>query len=300
MTKLDRLFAILLHLHARRRVRAQDLAQKFEVSERTIYRDMKALGEMGIPITALAGTGYALMEGFQLPPLILSPDEGLALTIGARMFVRYASGKISRHAEVALQKIEAVLPPPTRQHAQTSGQLIEFFPPQHRLNFDSPNIQSVLDAISTRRVLSLRYQDRDERITEREVEPERLNYSDGAWYITGYCRLRASLRSFRLNRVVDLRVTDEKFTPRLIYPTTPILQTVHIRFSKGIISRVRERQHYGFTHEESSDIWVYQVNQFEEITPWIMAFGAQAEVLSPPELRARLRQEAETLIKLLT
>ena len=95
MNRVDRLFGILLQLQQRRRVRAQDLAARFEVSERTIYRDMTALCEVGVPITALPGEGYELMEGYYLRPLVFTPEEAGALSLAAQMFLSQASGRVA-------------------------------------------------------------------------------------------------------------------------------------------------------------------------------------------------------------
>ena len=115
MNRVDRLFGILLQLQQRRRVRAQDLAARFEVNERTIYRDISALCEVGVPIAALPGEGYELMEGYYLRPLVFTPDEAGALSLAAQMFLNQASGRIAATGQAALAKISAVLPETTRQ-----------------------------------------------------------------------------------------------------------------------------------------------------------------------------------------
>ncbi|MCU0464118.1 MAG: YafY family transcriptional regulator [Anaerolineae bacterium] len=301
MNRIDRLFATLLLLYARRRVRAEELAERFAVTERTVYRDMKSLIEAGVPVVSMPGIGYGLVEGFQLPPLALSPNEAVALTIGARMFLQQATGSIYRDAETALQKVENVLPPSVKNNAQTLAASIDFIAPQNRLDFDQPTVRALVSATLNRRVVRLRYRDREGWASEREIEPMRLSYSDGGWYISAYCRLRAGLRSFRLSRIEQAEVSAESFTPRLFLPSPlPQQHTIHIRFAPGADVRATERPHYGFVRIEAGDIWVYQVNQFEEIIPWVMAFGAQAEVISPPDLRAHLRAEAQKLINLLT
>ena len=118
MNRVDRLFGILLQLQHRRRVRAQDLAAIFEVSERTVYRDMTALSEVGVPIIALPGEGYELMEGYYLRPLVFTPDEASALSLAAQMFMSQASGRVAAAAHLALAKLTAVLPAATRAARQ--------------------------------------------------------------------------------------------------------------------------------------------------------------------------------------
>src|SRR5262245_33759427 len=105
MNRVDRLFGILLQLQQRWRVRAQDLAARFEISERTIYRDMTALSEVGVPIAALPGERYELMEGYYLLPLVFTPNEAGALSLAAQMFISQSSGRVASAGQAALAKI---------------------------------------------------------------------------------------------------------------------------------------------------------------------------------------------------
>lgn len=114
MNRIDRLFAILLELQHKRRVRAQDLARQFEISKRTIYRDMSALNQMGIPIASLPGKGFELVEGFYLPPLMLNENEAIALLLGSRLLTQQAAGSVTQAADSALAKIKVTLPEQVR------------------------------------------------------------------------------------------------------------------------------------------------------------------------------------------
>jgi predicted DNA-binding transcriptional regulator YafY len=110
MNRIDRLFAILLTLQHKRRVRAQDLARQFEISKRTIYRDMSALNQMGIPIASLPGEGFELVEGFYVPPLMFKEEEAVALTLGLRLLTQQAAGSLTQSADSALAKIRSYCP----------------------------------------------------------------------------------------------------------------------------------------------------------------------------------------------
>src|SRR5262245_45552183 len=114
MNRIDRLFAILLKLQGKSPITSLDLARSFEVSQRTVYRDIAALSEMGVPVVALPGEGYTLMEGFYLPPLVFTPSEATALFLGARMLALEAAGCLPADAEQALTKIAHILPDKTR------------------------------------------------------------------------------------------------------------------------------------------------------------------------------------------
>jgi predicted DNA-binding transcriptional regulator YafY len=306
MNRIDRLFGILVQLQHRRRVRAQDLAAVFEVSERTIYRDMTALSEVGVPIVALPGEGYELMEGYYLRPLVFTPDEAGALSLAAQMFISQASGRVAVAGQHALAKLAAVLPPATRQQVDVLVKMIQFALPPTRFNLDDVRLTLFQQAITEQRRVFLRYHSytRDE-ITERVVEPRELTFSGEAWYLSGFCHLRQAERGFRLDRIDAWHLLDETFVPRTVAapPSEPIV--ARIRFSPHMVRWVRERQHYGFQREETTpqDIGVtmiYQVDTLQELLPWLLGWGAAAEALDPPALRAAQRDEVARLLEILT
>ncbi len=306
MNRIDRLFGILLQLQHRRRVRAQDLAAIFEVSERTIYRDMTALSEVGVPIVALPGEGYELMEGYYLRPLVFTPDEASALSLAAQMFMSQASGRVAAAAHLALAKLTAVLPTATRQQVDVLVKMVQFVLPPTRFNLDDKRLILFQQAITQQRRLFLRYHSytRDET-TERVVEPLRLTFSGEAWYLSGYCLLRQAERDFRLDRIDAWQLLDETFAPRTFSapPSEPIV--ARVRFAPHMVRWVRERQHYSFQQEEtapadSGAIMIYRVDSLQELMPWLLSWGAAAEALEPPELRMALRNEAAGLVEILT
>jgi predicted DNA-binding transcriptional regulator YafY len=124
MNRIDRLFAILLTLQHKRRVRAQDLADQFEISKRTVYRDMSALNQMGVPISALPGEGFELVEGYYIPPLMFNENEAIALLLGSRLLTQQTAGSITPGAESALAKIKVALPEQVRGRVEALTNII--------------------------------------------------------------------------------------------------------------------------------------------------------------------------------
>ena len=302
MNRIDRLFAITVLLQARRRVRAADLAALFEVSERTIYRDMNALNETGIPVISTPGEGYELSEGFYLPTVQLTPEEAKALFLGAEMLKAQAGGVLLGHVESALAKIVDSLPEAVSAEAARLVEILRFFVQPGRMDFEDPRLLVFQQAIHEKRVIWIRYHSyNQDEITQREIEPEALHYNDGTWYVSGYCRLRREPRGFRLSRVEELRLQAETFLPRKMFaaPTIPI--TMRVRFSASIIRWVRERQHYAFISEEADEqgegvVMTYRVQNLRELRPWLLSWGAGAELLSPQEARAEIRAELSRLL----
>jgi len=307
MNRMDRLFGLVVLLQARKRLRADDLAAEFGVSRRTIYRDIFALNEAGVPIVSLPGEGYELMEGYFLPPLVFTAAEASALVLGARLLQKQAAGRIARDGGQATAKLSAALPPRIREEVDGLAGVIDFFSESARFDLDDPRLMTLQQAIREQRVVHLRYHTRErDQLTERDVEPSRLTYGGGAWYLEGYCRLRGGPRSFRLERIEALTLQPDRFErrPSLSDPADGPSILVRVCVDGHAVRWVRERQHYGFVSEErdSSDpqasaIMSYQVRAMSEIVPWLRGWGAAIEVLSPPELRSAMREEARRIIE---
>ncbi|GAB4454008.1 MAG: YafY family protein [Anaerolineae bacterium] len=306
MNRIDRLFATLLILQ-QKRTTAQALADKFEISQRTVYRDIAALSEMGVPIVALPGEGYELMEGFYLPPLLFTPAEATALFLGGKMLIQHAAGSVADAAQQALAKIKVALPAQTRKQALNLTGIIEFISPRERINLDDKHLLLLQQAIQQRTVVAMHYRNYQDQPTERDIEPYALSYADDAWYVSGYCRLRREVRTFRLSRIEQLRRRDATFAPRrsVSAPADERGLVVRVRFVAQVMPRVRERQHYAFESEtpepdRSAVIVTYRVSQADEILPWLLGWGVAAELLEPAELRAELRREVEKMLNMLT
>lgn len=300
MNRIDRLFGILLLLQSKRKIRAEDIARKFEVTERTVYRDMAALMELGIPISAQTGEGYSLMDGYFLPPLIFTPEEAQALFLGIKMLE--SSGNLSKASADARTKLQTALSPRLLKQITPLVEAIEFFSEKGRYDLSNPHLRLFLQAIREKRCIYLGYLAwGNESKTERIVEPFSLTFGNGAWYLNAFCRLRQDIRSFRFDRIENLRLLDESFSADHEPKANPAPQQhVSVRFPQALLRRVYERQHYAFVSEEEIDadrIFHYQVHKLSEIRSWLLGWGADVEILTPLELRQSIREEAEKWLR---
>lgn len=210
MRRADRLFEIVQQLRGDRLVTAQSLADKLEVSVRTIYRDVRDLQTAGVPIDGEAGVGYLLRPGFQLPPLMFTLSEIEALIVGARMVQAWAGKGLSAAAAEALVKIGAVVPP---ERMRTAERVAIFAP---GMKFDEA-MRTRFDlfalAIEQRRKAFFAYQTLDGEGSERTVRPLALAFWGGTWTLAAWCELRDDFRTFRLDRAENVEVTEDRFTP---------------------------------------------------------------------------------------
>ena len=303
MNRTDRLMAILLDLQARGEVRAADLAERFEVSVRTIYRDMEGLAEGGVPLVATPGKGYRLIEGYFLPPLSLTGAEAGVLVLGAEFVRERVDPELGRAAEEALRKLESILPAEQRQRLDHWRRELNF--PRSR-HVDQELLGPIRVALQERRVLRLLYHAyRRPEPESRDVEPISLYFLAEAWHLAAYCRSRQAQRFFRLDRIDQLLVLDEGFvqTERHLAPwrtDPPILAEARVRFDPSAVRWVRERQHYLFLREEGDlfgSIFVYAVRDEHALVGWLLGWGTLAELIDPPELRTVLADVARAIVE---
>jgi predicted DNA-binding transcriptional regulator YafY len=208
MRRADRLFQIVQQLRHERLVTAAKLARHLEVSERTIYRDIADLIGAGVPIEGEAGVGYRVGKGFELPPLMFDHAEVQALVLGARMVEGWADEDLRRAARSVLAKVEAVLPSSRRKMVQdTALYALSFHVPEEARERLGP----LRRAIDERHKVSFDYEDRQGRSSGRVVRPLGLFFWGATWTLGAYCELRQDHRSFRLDRIVNLAVTEDAF-----------------------------------------------------------------------------------------
>jgi predicted DNA-binding transcriptional regulator YafY len=208
VNRTDRLYALVeeLRAYAPRPRTARELADRFEVSVRTIERDLGALLEAGVPIYATPGPGggYALDKAHTLPPVNFTPEEATALAIA---LARPAASPLGESLRSALHKVVAAMPSAAADAAQRLAGRVALLP--HASDTSPPAARTVEQALIASRVLEIDYEDKNGERSHRQVEPAALVGSGEAWYLVGYCRLRSGGRSFRLDRIVGAALTDE-------------------------------------------------------------------------------------------
>ena len=210
MRRADRLFQIVQYLRGGRLVTAAMLGERLEVSERTIYRDIADLQSTGVPIDGAAGVGYVMRNGYDLPPLMFTRDEIVALVAGIRMVKSWGGISMARAAAEALVKIELVLPEAERKRAATTH---IFAPPMELSDDVRAAIDRLEKAIAAFDIVSFGYQDQQGATTQRRVHPLGLWFWGKVWTLVAWCETRQDFRMFRLDRTTGLATTGEQFKP---------------------------------------------------------------------------------------
>jgi len=210
MRRADRLFRIVEHLKTRKRVvRAQEIAERMEVSQRTIYRDIADLQMSGIPIIGEAGVGYMLDKTHILQPFIFNTEELEALILGAQMVQSWGDDKLAKASAATIDKIGSVLP--KKFNEEISGAFLFSFPTKEKRQ--GTNLMSELRlAIRNKNKLDFFYERADGEASQRTVRPLCLAFFAPSWLLLAWCEKRQDFRNFRLDRIGDLKTSTEKFT----------------------------------------------------------------------------------------
>src|ERR1043165_4028279 len=297
-----------MHLQGRRLVRAEELARHFEVSVRTIYRDIAALGEAGVPIAGEAGVGYSLVRGYHLPPVMLTADEATALFVGAEMVRQFTDASLSAPMSAVLDKLRAVLPPDRQEHVERLAQKTVVVGRLGGTSIDpsaQPWLLSVQRGVALRRILRMTYRGRERSETQRDVEPLGVVCYSGTWHLVGWCRLRNDVRHFRVDRIRTLSVLEEKAPPRPDFSLAKHLEEcmqdhgtlpVRVWFALRVQERARRESHATLIEEKARDggaqFSLYTWSH-EWLAHWLLSFGEEAEAIAPPELREMEGVQAE-------
>ena len=311
MNRIDRISAILIQLQTKKYVTAGEIADRFSISKRTIYRDLKALDEAGIPLGAEAGKGYFLVEGFHLPPVMFTPNEANALLMAGKMVEKFTDKSINRQFESALFKIKSVLPEKEKEFLNDLNSTIQVFYSQTQET--SPGYLSELQlALAQRRTLTIDYrsQYREEHTKNRIVEPLGICFYSMHWHLIAYCRMREEYRDFRIDRISTLRTNDEVYVPqkritlreyfsRLADKTE--LTEVVLRFDKPTAAFLQPiKFYYGFVSEEQVEDkteMIFLVNDLNYFARWLLMYADGTEVVKTEELKNQLHELVKKIEK---
>jgi predicted DNA-binding transcriptional regulator YafY len=214
MRRADRLFRIVQLLRAGRLQTAHGLAQKLQVSDRTIYRDVQDLQLSGVPILGEAGVGYTLRRDYDLPPLMFDHREITALVLGSRMVATWGDAELASAANDALRKIEAVLSPALRDRIDA----VPLYVPGYGLRHQGSArkiLEELRGAIGASQIIAVTYCDEKSQVTERRLRPMALLFWGNVWTLVAWCELRNDFRSFRVDRFQLLQPLQETFAPEL-------------------------------------------------------------------------------------
>jgi len=215
-SRLERLTAIITQLQTKRLITSTMLSEKFGVSVRTIYRDIRALEKSGIPIITQEGRGYSIIEGYRLPPIMFTEKEANALITAEQLLSLNKDKSFVQDLKEAINKIKAVLKLESKEKAELLSSRMFVWERNDEIN-DSNHLSLIQMALTNFNPLKLTYSTDNETVTEREIEPFALvTSSKMGWYLIAWCRLRNDFRTFRLDRMQQIDILTGHFEPHKI------------------------------------------------------------------------------------
>ena len=311
MNRIDRVSAILIHLQSRRVIRASEIAERFNISLRTVYRDIKTLEEAGIPIMGEAGIGYSIMDGYKLPPIMFTREEAISFLTAEKFIENLTDASTANNYKSALYKIKAILKTTEKVHLEEMQNNIAVLKPikQPKIN-DKNHLQILLDGISKKLVLSIDYfANHNQQNTKRNIEPIGVFFKDNNCHLIAFCRLRNDYREFRVDRIDNLYVTDIIFNNE--HPTLQNylnkavkeqkLDLAVILIEKEIYAHLGNQKYYnGFVSEKligSKIEMTFLIESIEGFARWFMMFADNAEIVLPKKLKNRVESIVSKIYK---
>lgn len=311
MNRLDRLTSILTHLQTKRSVTAQELAERYRISLRTVYRDVRSLNEAGVPVVGEPGLGYSLVEGYRLPPVMFTEEEALSFLVAEKIIAQATDRASSSHFQSALFKIKSVLKAAQKDVLEMLGDQIAVIPRPYALPSAVRDraLQLIIQSLSDSSVITLEYTTFEPEVTTRRtVEPVGIYYSFEQWYLIAWCRLRTDYRTFRLDRMTDLKPSEERFNSH--HPSlkeyldavkrqqqlTKVVMDVSLEAVKYL--RV-QKYNQGFvmeTKKENSVEMTFMTCHLEGFARWAIMLGDYIQIIEPEELKSSMH---ELLLKML-
>ncbi|EOZ98397.1 transcriptional regulator, putative [Indibacter alkaliphilus LW1] len=306
MNRVDRLTAILTQLQSKRVVKAKEIAERFGISLRTVYRDIRALEEGGIPVIGEAGMGYSLVDGYRLPPVMFTQDEGRALVLAEKLMSQLSDKGSSQHLNSAMIKIKSVLKNNQKDELESLehqiGVLFHHNPLGNDRNKDYLN--HLLHSLSDKIIVTIIYTTfEEEKTSTRTVEPLGVYFSFGQWYLIAWCRLRKDYRNFRLDRISSLQLGTETYSQKS-HPSlaeylekvrntenlteftieVPFEQEKYLRVQKYNMGLVMESRHKD--HVEMK----FMTSSSEGFVRWLLQMGDSVKLIAPESAKEMMRE----------
>ena len=307
LTRIERISSLLVQLQSKPIVTSADMAQRFGVSLRTIYRDMQTLSEAGVPICGNAGVGYSLVEGYRLPSLMFTKEEAIAFLTAEKIVSQITDVQNSVHFKQGMDKIRAVLKSVDKKFLADMDDSIAIY--KSKQTKDSlPNVmQLLLGAVSDKVQVQIDYIDTAEQVSQRKLESVGITYSYPNWYLMAWCHLRTAYRMFRLDRIRGVKILSDKYTK--VHPPLESLlgcddpqelKEVVLLTSKEVSRQFADRCYFmGLVSEQSLEDGrveqTFRTYSLESIARWVLAHADTTTIVRPVEVKNIIKQIIQKL-----
>ncbi|PSL47983.1 putative DNA-binding transcriptional regulator YafY [Chitinophaga niastensis] len=313
MNRFDRLTAILIHLQSKKLVLAQEMADRFDISLRTVYRDIRSLEQAGVPVIGEKGLGYSIMEGYRLPPVMFTEEEVIAFLMAEKILENHADLQNSERFKSAMFKVKAVLRNAQKKVLEDLEESITVKHKNSEHNYlVNDTLPQLIKAVGEKKTLHLQYAS-EEGTTERDIEPIGIFHEHGTWNAIAFCHLQKVYRHFRMERIFSISFTNKPFHKQ------------HPSLSEYLEKKEKEQQHsfpavidvknemvrylqeqkfnYGFVSEKQGKTHTrltFNAPCIEAFSRWYITFADQASIIEPASLKTLLKDRLLEVLEIIS
>ncbi len=313
MNRIDRLSSMILRLQARRFVSIDEFVDEYDISERTVFRDIKALGEAGVPVGFEKDRGYYIVEGYNVPPIMFTKEEASAILVAGKLLERQGDKSLVQDFDKAQEKVRAVLKTMQHDFVDELEKHIEVVaPPSTAEMYPDKFLLEMKNALVAKKVLAFDYYSNySDTQSHREVEPLGLCHYANHWHLIAHCRKRDDVRDFRADRISKLTSLDETFDPELrpdfkqhIFGlhTNQDLEEVQVLFAHKVARMIGDQKYFnGLIDQEKTEVGVlmtFMVGEMEYFARWLLMFTDSVSVIHSDRLRDKMEQLISQLNKI--
>lgn len=312
MNRIERISAILIQLQSKKIVRAQEIADRFEISLRTVYRDIRSLEETGVPIMGEAGVGYSLVDGYKLPPIMFTKEEAISFLTAEKLVQKFTDQATKNSYNAALYKIKAVLKTGEKSNLESLSEHIEVLTNPRVVHQEHSNtLEPILKGISDNRQIKIQYfTNHSQQKSERIIEPVGIFHSGANWYVVAFCLLRNDYRNFKINRIESLEILENKYHKQ--HPSLKSflektsqerqLEKVVLHVERKILRYLGDEKYFqGFISQTILDDKTIEMTFLTAsligFSRWILYLGEFIEIIEPPTLKAMFIENVKKLSK---
>lgn len=283
------------------------MAKRFNVSLRTIYRDMRTLSEAGVPICGNSGIGYSLVEGYRLPSLMFTKEEAMAFLTAEKIIEQLTDTQNSNYFRQGMDKIRAALRAVDKNYLHEMGDTIAVYKSRNTPESLPNLLQTILSSINDKLIVEIDYANAEGDKSKRALEAVGISYSHPYWYLSAWCHLREEYRMFRLDRIANIKITDRKHSKvhppleSLIGVDDPqCLIKVVLQTSKEVARRQADRCYFMGLTEEKELVngrieQTYMAYSLEPLARWVLANADTTTAVTPVEIKEIMKQIIKNL-----
>ncbi len=314
MNRIDRLTAILIQLQTKRWVTATEIADRYEICQRTVYRDIRALEEAGVPIGAEAGKGYFIVDGYHLPPVMFTREEAGAMLIAGKLVDKLTDSSVRKKYLGATDKIKSILPERDKTALEEMNAQVEVFHARQTGSNGYPDnfLSTIQLALGEGKCLELDYhaQYNQEKTSGRIIDPLGIVFYGNAWHLIGYCKMRGDMRDFRVDRIIRMEITRECASEKRpgelkkyfhnLWLSSDLFE-VKVWFDQSVIGSLNSSKYYfGYIDEYAEGdgvVMSFAANEYNYMANWLLSFGSNVKVIQPARLEEEMINQVKSLAK---